>query len=1012
MANRYSVASGLASSPATWDGGVSVPVSGDRVLICAGHTVTLDGAYEWGDDSTASIVINTVTTTNSITVEGTLKASRSVSSQLTCNGNILVNSRTGVVGKYDVGTAIDPVPLGTSHKLVLNKSAAMVSGKYGFDTTMNTSFQSYVTLHGYYRKRNAILTSGLSVGAVTAIVSGSTNWQVGDQVIFAPTVSSGALDVVALTSVSDLGAGLVQIGFAATTYAHATGSPVGNLTSNVTVSSFDTTKPGWFSLTSWVSSGSAGAIHIENTRFEGLGNCAADQGRRPSILAISTNGQNRTSGLSIDPVKSCALYAPVGSTGIGLLVYQFSEKVVLEDIAICILSINSAALSFRQGARATVVGVCAYRAGDFISSAYSQGGVGVDISDSFAFGFSTIGNWQSGAKYNISNTTFGPSLNGSRLIVSNAAFDIKFSGCDIGFTYGRGLPPIIYDGLNSYGNAFSMTFDGCKFDSGLSAIGYAANNIAGSYLSVINKNNDLSLQEMHSPEGSMYRDNSAANRSASSIRLAPNSAALAQLEHAVEFPAPDGLPQRVVGYLRKNAAYGASTLPSVTISGAGITPVTFTMTNSVDTWEQFDLTATNASGSDGNFTMTFSGQSTGVGASCWLDGIYTAPFITSYRHYGFKFDAGNVARTVDPVAVLSESAAGALTGLAVDFGTSTLTISGSRTLSEIYDWCHAQLVQTANLSQPEFFTSTDGVNFACSFNVVLSGAITGSGALAMPGDTLTATGTSSVPITHNAGTFTSVSVTGYTVGARLQLLNVSTGTELYNDIPAGGTLSVNVPYTVSQTIRCRMARVVGLDADQLIQGVASLSASGAPFLLSPVADAVYNFNGIDGSTCTEFAADFPNVQIDITDPDNVTYVQRGYAWYMSGQMTADGIRYYHGAMTAEDELNYLINVDVADMHIQNLRVDPVMVLGGRLYRSDGSPVAVAGGGGVQMEYGRTYGLATGVSGLTAPESAKLMSLDTQSVNVESIHGDPVIGSGTTNDPWRNASTAKRPYVKP
>lgn len=68
MANRYSIASGLASSPATWDGGASVPVSGDRVLICSGHTVTLDGTFEWGDDSTSTITINSVSTTASTPV--------------------------------------------------------------------------------------------------------------------------------------------------------------------------------------------------------------------------------------------------------------------------------------------------------------------------------------------------------------------------------------------------------------------------------------------------------------------------------------------------------------------------------------------------------------------------------------------------------------------------------------------------------------------------------------------------------------------------------------------------------------------------------------------------------------------------------------------------------------------------------------------------------------------------------------------------------------------------------
>lgn len=126
MASRYSITSGLASAPSTWDGGTTVPVSGDRVLICTGHTVTVDGAYTWGDDSTATISINGVSTTAGIHVNGTLKASRVASSTLTCQGDLLI----ALNGTLDYGTEVDPIPAAVTAWIVANYSSTMAHNKY------------------------------------------------------------------------------------------------------------------------------------------------------------------------------------------------------------------------------------------------------------------------------------------------------------------------------------------------------------------------------------------------------------------------------------------------------------------------------------------------------------------------------------------------------------------------------------------------------------------------------------------------------------------------------------------------------------------------------------------------------------------------------------------------------------------------------------------------------------------------------------------------------------------
>ena len=113
------------------------------MLICATHTVTLDGSFEWGDDSTSTITINGVSTTSSIRVDGTLYASRSANSDLTCKGMLMVSTS----GWYDAGTAADPITACT-HTLILNKSASMANSKYGFECLGSTSAQARVSMHG------------------------------------------------------------------------------------------------------------------------------------------------------------------------------------------------------------------------------------------------------------------------------------------------------------------------------------------------------------------------------------------------------------------------------------------------------------------------------------------------------------------------------------------------------------------------------------------------------------------------------------------------------------------------------------------------------------------------------------------------------------------------------------------------------------------------------------------------------------------------------------------------
>jgi len=52
---------------------------------------------------------------------------------------------------------------------------------------------------------------------------------------------------------------------------------------------------------------------------------------------------------------------------------------------------------------------------------------------------------------------------------------------------------------------------------------------------------------------------------------------------------------------------------------------------------------------------------------------------------------------------------------------------------------------------------------------------------------------------------------------------------------------------------------------------------------------VYNANAIDGSTITEFSADYPNFEVNINDGDGVTSVKRLYAAFQYLSHSSQGI---------------------------------------------------------------------------------------------------------------------------
>lgn len=197
-------------------------------------------------------------------------------------------------------------------------------------------------------------------------------------------------------------------------------------------------------------------------------------------------------------------------------------------------------------------------------------------------------------------------------------------------------------------------------------------------------------------------------------------------------------------------------------------------------------------------------------------------------------------------------------------------------------------------------------------------------------------------------------ISGLQAGSRVQIFNVNTLTELYNATVTGTSYTYGyyegVNVTAGDVIRVRIAKLGFLP--QTILATATLS--GFSVTGNAFEDTIYTANGIDGSTVTEFVADYPNIQIDISDDNGLTTVQRIYAWLRYVETTSSGIAEWFNVVTPTDDVNYLIDTDLVDLRLDNTTAIPVRIIGGRLYRSDEATIIADTSGSIQMDPNRVY----------------------------------------------------------
>jgi hypothetical protein len=253
-----------------------------------------------------------------------------------------------------------------------------------------------------------------------------------------------------------------------------------------------------------------------------------------------------------------------------------------------------------------------------------------------------------------------------------------------------------------------------------------------------------------------------------------------------------------------------------------------------------------------------------------------------------------------------------------------------------------------------------------------------------------------ISYTTGAGSFAAISVSGLTAGSWVQLKNLTTSMIMYSALVAGTSYSGIFPWAGNDSVRLRVSKMGLMDYEQVL----TYPSSGLAFTASTPVDPIYVTNGVDGSTVTEFVADFPNVEVEINDGDGTTTVQRLHAWYHYIAATSDGIENFFGGIEAQSTSKYLINTGIVNLKIN--AITPIILRGGIIYRDDGQSIRQTGSQTIEMLPDEVYvagidAISTLISELHALQGLKAGSPMTVTPTTRTADGITlnITGDGTT-----------------
>jgi hypothetical protein len=888
--------------------------------------------------------------------------------------------------------------------MYLNKSATLANAKYGFFTdNLAKVFHAGAT-----RDPRGRLTVAANAGDTSITVDNTTGWQVGDAIVIASTDAANNqkadLRTISAAVTGSAGAWVVPLS-SALTYAHILGAPLGTFTSNVAIYNYSDTYPS-FVYHYWNTSGQA-----NNTR------------EFTYALAKNLGDKNQSNtyrwGFSVSPGLFTSSNVPMTVNNSMFYGYDSAICNPLNIFTVASrMQVNNCAIVAKYSAN--VINECNGAIVDFNSdyilgganavyTGYGQGGMACNHNNCVT----------SGAYALVYGSGIAPIFTDCELV---AATRVTYNTSVLGTRFIRlKVGALQSSTVNAaQGSMGSFVYDSPTFTNtppspfcDYTTVGNRMQDSASAnFVQIKSKNGDPTQQELYTPYAQYFRDNTTKLNGSSSLRADIPTGTLGAGTFALKIAAPNGVPITLAGNLRFNAAYGSTNLPSVTISGLGITPQTFTCANTPDVWQAGVFTVTQNSGYDGQLDLVFTTNSQNAGASAWFDGTTDGLFITWTRIYGYKFNEAASTKTIDPIIQQTNAATvGAYTGIAIDTVANTLTLTADHTVREVYDYVHWYTCQAANITAPEFLASTDGVNFALTYGLILSNAqLTGSGAISMPANTLTlvGTGSSALTITHNAGVLTAVKLSGLVAGTRVQLWDVAANLELYNGVP-GATLNFPITWTTNKSIRIRAMYADATTAKIFYETTATLYNTGLNLTINQVTDTVYAANAVNGALVTGIIISDTLMLIEVAG-GSITWAQI-YAYETYWLTTAAGITDFARIIDAVDSANYILT----GFKIKNVSSPstPLVITGG--YGRD-SVTGQAGtlidntGGTIFCSPDNVISVAPGITTAQirtelTPELALIDQMrftlpNKLDVNVAAVGDKVITGSGTTVDPWK------------
>jgi hypothetical protein len=392
------------------------------------------------------------------------------------------------------------------------------------------------------------------------------------------------------------------------------------------------------------------------------------------------------------------------------------------------------------------------------------------------------------------------------LYVANASLN-SFINC----TIGKGSTNVTKDIYHASEGYNELYFDGCNIGT-KGVDDNFVNTAAGSYMQWHNYNGTVGDHRTWKSNGTFVTDSAAYTNlrqtTGSTTRTLGHDFLLLSQTIADKAITLVGTCQIA------NAAYyaGAHTDPTIKIYTDGnITTPKETLVFSTSSTDEQTSSVTftpTTSNSLVYFVVETQTEATGTDAAVlWSD------FKIVKRIYGSVFteQSLNISETLTyPIATINSPYANAFiteadvavvddyTGIAVNASTETITITEAHTIEELYDYLQYWLTQ--NLLVSEFFSTIDGTNFTCLYDIVVDGVTLDSAGkvINMPTKELTLDDGGSVTgkVVDINGTIASLTLTGLQTGTEVHIYADSDDEELaVTEGTAGSTFTYNYTWT-------------------------------------------------------------------------------------------------------------------------------------------------------------------------------------------------------------------------